>query len=111
MFINKEITIYTKMSQRSSKPLCRSYYKRKLAGANINRCSQGKICKFDHPASISSAHTSDFNRELRRCYCGSELKTIISSQPPIYNQSGEDVSSIFFVVCGRTRKSIKRCRA
>lgn len=89
------------------KLLCRWWYTRKMLARQVASETNSSIsckssCKFYHPTTIKDKYTQEYSRELGKCYCGSELITIIS------NRANDD--SIFFRVCGRTRKSMLRCR-
>lgn len=67
-------------------------------------CKRGRSCWFYHPKIITTPMRKNSKRELGKCYCGSSQLTLINKRLAI------DIDNpIFFVVCGRTRKSIKRC--
>jgi hypothetical protein len=88
--------------------LCRDYYTRKLKNKDIMECSAGNKCQLEHPKEITPAISKEYERKTGFCYCGASLKTLMNRR---FCQRNTDHStpSLFFVVCGRTRKSIQRC--
>jgi hypothetical protein len=97
----------------SNKLLCRNFYSKLLKGENPKSCSLGKNCKFTHPKKVSPRYTNEFNRQLGFCYCGSSIKSILNKK---YHYLSDPESSelnlpLFYMVCSRTRKSIKRCKS
>ena len=82
------------------KYICKYWYSQKLAKPTQNlKCRQN--CKFYHPETIKDKYTQEFHRELGKCYCGSELMTLMSTK---------DDDIVFFRVCSLTRRSILKCR-
>lgn len=79
-----------------SKPICRYFVK--------SRCKRGRKCRFYHPKKITPIITRKATKKLGYCYCGAKQITLVNK-----SLWKEDDEKIFFVVCGRTRKSIKRC--
>jgi len=84
-----------------TKKLCRHYYSRLLKG---NRQNCPKTCPFNHPLHVELKHTKEYNRQLGHCYCGAELKTIMCKK------RSNETQPLFFVVCGKTSRSIYRCQ-
>lgn len=88
-----------------NRPICRQY-------VNQGTCKKRKHCNFYHPKVVSNLITKKAKRELGCCYCGSPQKTIIGHRTINYNryESAEDVPRpVFFRVCSRTGKSMKKC--
>lgn len=83
-------------SEDPSRPICRQF-------VNQGKCPKRRHCQFYHPKVITHTITKQAKRELGHCYCGAPQKTIIS-----YQRSQEDKPN-FFVVCGRTGRSMRRC--
>lgn len=81
--------------------LCRRYYGYLLEGVH-KKCP--KRCRFAHPEAVSVQSTQEYNRKLGFCYCGASLTTIVK------HSIDRDADPTFFMVCGRTRKAIKRCK-
>jgi hypothetical protein len=85
--------------------LCRAYYQILLEKGNPIRCPAGKNCGFRHPISVNQIDTEEYNRQLKRCYCGSFLKTIINKRAYLNENAPQ-----FFVVCSKTLRSMRRCK-
>lgn len=81
-----------------TRPLCRDFYR--------GKCRRNSKCRFYHPKVITPTIKKEFHRERGKCFCGSMLKSIRNNR--FIRDDAE--APIFFMVCGRTRKSIKRCR-
>jgi hypothetical protein len=92
-----------KPCENPDRPLCRFFYDKK--------CRKGDRCRFYHPLAITPAITKERKREPGTCYCGSYLRTVIN-KTPIRTRSSSDDSELplFIVVCGKTGRSMKRCR-
>jgi len=82
------------------RPVCRYFFKKK--------CSRGDKCRFYHPPRITRTIKKRARRPIGKCYCGSELRTIMNNTPIRYGPEDEERPT-FYRVCARTRKSIKRC--
>ena len=83
-----------------NRPLCRYFYDKK--------CRRGDRCRFYHPLSITPAITKERTRKLGMCYCGSYLKTVVNRTP--IRRIEEDDHPLCIMVCGKTGRSMKRCR-
>ena len=96
-----------KPCENPDRPLCRFFYDKK--------CRKGDRCRFYHPLAITPAITKERKREPGLCYCGSRLRTVIN-RAPIRHRVGyrgdndDDGFPLFIVVCGKTGRSMKRCR-
>lgn len=74
-------------------PVCRSFVK-------TGECIHKARCKFKHPNPITQKDRQEADREIGRCHCGSGQRIVISNR---YDEP------MFFVVCARTGKSMKKC--
>lgn len=89
-----------------SRPLCRDHYRKK--------CRRGKECLFYHPSKLTTNIRKEYKRDRGHCYCGSKTITLMNKSRIRVNlptDSQEYNKPNFFIVCGRTRKSMKRCRS
>lgn len=91
-----------------SRPLCRDYYR--------HQCRKGNECLFYHPSKITSNIRKEYRRERGHCYCGAKSMTLMNksrfmSSLPTDTDSTSYNKPNFFIVCGRTKKSMKRCRS
>jgi hypothetical protein len=80
-----------------AQPVCRNYVNKK--------CRKGINCRFYHPIKITPEIIASVTRKIGYCYCGSPQKCIINKKK--YVPGGD--TNIFFVICSRTKKSIKKC--
>lgn len=85
------------MVNDDTRPLCRYFYRK--------GCRKGDKCRFYHPPSITPTIRKEYDRERGRCYCGCQLKSIINNR---YIRNDEN-DPLFFVVCSKTKKSMKKC--
>lgn len=85
-----------------NRPVCRAY-------VNQGRCHKKKHCNFYHPRVVTQIIEKRARREPGRCYCGSRQKTIICNQTYRHQDGVMGPEPMFFVVCSRTGKSIKKC--
>ena len=85
-----------------TKNLCKRYYGRLLTGKG-QTCPQA--CSLYHPLKVTNQGTKEYNRKLGRCYCGSELMTVICHK----NRFNEKEPR-FFVICSKTRRSMRGCQ-
>jgi len=83
-----------------SKPLCRRYVKQ-------GKCRSNKGCRFYHPQIITPVIKRKTTRELGHCFCGALQKRLINKR--VYRIGEDDNTPTFFVVCGKTRRSMNRC--
>lgn len=82
-------------------PVCRQF-------VNQGQCRKRKRCCFYHPPEITDTVIRNATRELGYCYCGAIQKRIINNRSRRTNRDGE-TSPMFFVICSRTGRSMKRC--
>lgn len=82
------------------KPVCRQF-------VNQTNCRQKQRCRFYHPPIITSIIKKKASRELGCCYCGAFQKKLLNKRG--YRVGEDSDVPIFFVVCGRTGKSMRRC--
>lgn len=92
----------------SSRPLCRDYYR--------NKCRKGNECMFYHPSKITSNIKKEYRRERGHCFCGAKSMTLMNksrfmSSLPTDSDTASYNKPNFFIVCSRTKKSMKRCRS
>ena len=80
------------------KILCRTSYS-KLIREKPYTCP--KSCKFYHPGQVKEKYTKEYSRELGKCYCGSDLKTIVGVKAD---------ELVFFRVCSNTGRGMKNCK-
>ena len=99
---NSPIQSQNRPTDDSSRATCRYFIR--------GKCHRGERCRFYHPRSsdITPAIKKRAFKELGKCYCGACQITLVNKTP--WRGSSDDRDSpLFFVVCGRTRKSTKRC--
>jgi hypothetical protein len=85
-----------------SRPLCRDFIN--------NNCKRGKLCLLYHPSLVTPIHKKHVRRELGHCYCGARQKNIINrNKYKITNDDNNRMIPSFYVVCSKTRKSMKFC--
>ena len=84
----------------ASKPICRQF-------VNQAKCRRKQKCRFYHPPVITRIIKRKATRELGFCYCGALQKKLLNKRA--YRVGEDDDIPIFFVVCGRTGKSMRRC--
>ena len=77
-----------------TRPIC----KRWLSGKCL------KKCLFYHPPIIDAYHIKHCKRQSRRCFCGALQKSILNRRA-----LHDEDAPLYYVVCGRTRRSMKRC--
>ena len=94
------------MSAIQKRSLCRRYTHSRINHSSL-KCHKGETCRFYHPPEVTASVQEDYQRESGRCYCGAALRTIMNGRP----LSAHDTEvKPFFVVCGRTYRSIRRCK-
>lgn len=81
-------------------PICRQF-------VNQGTCRRRSNCRFYHPRVITDIIRRKAGRELGHCYCGSLQRKLINRRA--FNIRDNERCPIFFVVCGRTGRSMKRC--
>ena len=82
------------------KPVCRQF-------VNQGKCRKQKRCRFYHPAVITSSIQKKAKREPGHCFCGAYQRRLLNTRN--YRVDEDGTSPTFFVVCGRTGRSMKRC--
>ena len=82
-----------------SRSVCRHFVK--------GKCNYKERCRFFHPQKITQPMKKRALKELGKCYCGAVQTTLINKT--LWKHSEDEDRPQFFVVCGRTRRSIKRC--
>ena len=83
-----------------AKPICRQFVTK-------GNCRYRMKCRFYHPLVITPVIKKRATRELGCCYCGSLLKRLINKRAYRVGEDGDP--PLFFVVCGRTGRSIRNC--
>lgn len=83
-----------------NRPVCRQYI-------NQGDCRQGIKCRFYHPIFVTPTIIKKAAREPGHCYCGAPQKKLLNKRS--YNVDEDKETPTFFVVCGRTGKSMRRC--
>jgi hypothetical protein len=78
-------------------PVCRQY-------VNQQWCRKRLRCNFYHPLIITPTIKKKATRKLGHCYCGAPQKCLMNRK---LLRKPEDPT--FFVVCSRTRRSMKKC--
>jgi hypothetical protein len=81
-------------------PICREF-------VNQGNCRKRKQCYFNHPQEITSSVVKKATRQLGYCYCGAPQKRIIINYGHKFHRNNNH--PMFFVVCSRTNRSLKRC--
>lgn len=81
-------------------PICRNFI-------NRGKCKKGNRCRFYHPEIITESIKKKAKREPGCCYCGARQRTFVNNR--LYRQDEGNTFTTFFVVCGRTGKSMKKC--
>ena len=81
-------------------PVCRTF-------VNKGKCEKNLECRFYHPAEITPVIIKKATRTPGFCFCGSKQKCIINGRA--YKLGSSRDNPTFFVVCGRTGRSMKRC--
>ena len=64
------------------------------------KCKKKSACTFVHPREISNNVLEQTTRKLGFCYCGTPQRKIVS----------KDIEKPFFVACGKTGRSMRRCK-
>ena len=82
-----------------SRPICRSFIR--------DKCTKKNMCLFFHPIEITPTVRKKVTREIGRCYCGAHQITMMNRTRRRTDE--DDEAPLFFVVCGKTRRSMKRC--
>lgn len=59
-------------------------------------------CRFYHPKIVTIDIQKERDRQLGYCFCGAKLRSTM-------NHKGKDDDPIFYVVCSRTSRSMRRC--
>ena len=84
----------------ATRPVCKQHV---LHG----NCRKRHGCRFFHPLAITPAITKKARREPGFCYCGSAQRRLLNNSK---FRPGDDADKpLFFAVCGRTGRSMKRC--
>lgn len=83
------------MDHSNNKPLCRHYI--------FGRCKRGDKCRFYHPPSVTYLVSQEIKRKSGHCFCGALLQAIVRA-------IGEEDDPLFYMVCSKTRKSIRKCQ-
>lgn len=84
----------------SDNPVCREY-------VNQGNCHNKQRCRFYHPKRVTMKIRKKAKRAAGFCYCGYSLQCLVSSRT---SRTGRrDSDPIFFSVCSRTKKSMKKC--
>ena len=81
-------------------PVCRYF-------VNQNKCKKDKKCRFYHPPNITQLIKKQATREIGKCFCGAFQKNLVNKKN--YSPNEDKNTPTFFVVCGRTGKSMKLC--
>lgn len=87
-------------SNDPTKPICRHF-------VNKGKCNRKKRCRFYHPSNITPNIKKQARRDIGHCYCGATQKCVINKRS--YSLSENIDTPLFFVVCSRTGRSMKRC--
>lgn len=97
-------------------PLCRTHVAALISGGG-SKCSKGRKCRFNHPATLTPDVLMEYERESGHCYCGAALRTLRNTRALPDDEGSERTERTerterkpFFVVCGRTDKNIAYCR-
>lgn len=88
------------MASNPERPICRFFVN--------NKCRKGDKCRFYHPSPITPTIQKKTRRELGKCYCGAKLRTVVDNRY-YSNIDEESRKPIFYNICSRTRRSIRRC--
>ncbi len=83
------------------KPICRQFV---LTG----KCHIMHRCIYDHPSTINENIKRKARRSIGCCHCGSSLKRVMN-QTSFKLDSNGTLRPIFYVLCSRTNKSMKKC--
>lgn len=83
-----------------TKPVCRSF-------VNQGICRLRDGCRFYHPPHLTKTIKKKARREPGLCYCGAPQKKLVNKRQ--YRPGEDDAMPIFYVVCSRTGKSMRRC--
>jgi hypothetical protein len=81
-------------------PVCRYF-------VNQNKCKKDKKCRFYHPPIITPIIRKEATREIGKCYCGANQKHVVNKKN--YSPTEDINTPTFFVLCGRTGRSMKLC--
>ena len=81
-------------------PPCRQF-------VNQGTCRKRLKCRFYHPPIITSIIKRKTSRELGHCFCGSKQRKLLSKKN--FTIKDGERCPIFFIVCGRTGRSMKLC--
>ena len=79
-------------------PICRDWV---LKG----NCKRGNRCRFRHPVPVGIEAKRRATRPIGRCFCGAPQACFVRK---IYRDESDDRPT-FYIVCGRTKKSMRRC--
>lgn len=82
----------------SSNPICKDFVK--------GRCKRKHNCKFYHPLRIDRISLLQAGRKSGECFCGAPLIKVVKKR---YNTGEDRELPLFFCLCSRTKRSIKRC--
>ena len=85
-----------------NRPICRQF-------VNQGKCNKRHHCTFYHPKVVSPIMKKKAQRELGYCYCGSHQKKVISGRTWSASDEDGERRPTFFILCGRTGKSMKKC--
>jgi len=78
-------------------PICRDYVK--------GICKRGKRCRFRHPIPINNEARKRASRQIGCCFCGAPQTCFVKKS---FRFEGDD-SPMFYVVCSRTKRSMRLC--
>lgn len=81
-----------------SNPICR----RLVDG----KCKYDDECRFYHPPTITRTIRKKTAREIGKCFCGAGQTKLMNKKRW---RDEDDDGPLFFVVCARTKRSMKRC--
>lgn len=84
----------------SSRPTCRHYVR--------SICWRGEDCRFYHPPKNIPPVQLEISRQRGKCFCGSTF-AVIPNKRRLTDENVDEPN--FFVVCGRTKRSMKRCKS
>jgi len=73
---------------------------------NQGNCRSRKRCQFYHPKIITPIIKRKASRKLGYCFCGAQLMCVMNKKR--YRIDDDDIPK-FFVLCSKTRRSMKLC--
>ena len=91
-------TVSSTTVSTASSPICREF-------VNTGICTRRGKCRFHHPVHITKSIKKQATRQPGQCYCGASQRCLVNSRR---SRDDED-RPVFFVVCGKTGKSMKKC--